>query len=246
MKITALMLAVAFVLLAHHSVLGQQRSESAAAQRLDDSDSWSMLNPQQRNLHGAGKPSTRVVAATNLKILELSTLGKAPDDWLEQKFGKAHQVARGDGGDSRTQYCYRSTGPENIYLISEAGEVELGFYLLADPRPWKGQELCIPSHLVTKSLATESGLRLGLTREQVKAILGDPVAETADTLGYLFEIEVPTEPDALNAFLKHNPSYSIKDIARDFPTHYGLSVDITAKFANGRLTYLYVDRSEID
>jgi hypothetical protein len=213
----AWILSVAFVLLAHLSALGQVQSNTSTTERLDDSDWWSMLNPQQRNFHGAGKPSTRVVAATNMKILGLSTLGKAPDDWLEQKFGKARQVARGDGGASRAQYCYRSTGPENIYLISEAGEVELGFYLLADPRPWKGQELCIPSPLVTKNLATDSGLRLGLTRAQVKAILGNPVAETVDTFEYLFEIEVPTEPEGLNAFLKHNPSYSTKTLQRTFP-----------------------------
>jgi len=244
MKTCRRTLVLAALLIAPVIILGQDRAESKGVYLTDDSDWWSILNPQHKN--PSRKPSSQVVAATNLRILGLSPLGHDHVNWLEEKLGKANMVIRGDAGTARTQYCYVSTGPEKLYLISEMGEVDLGFYLFSDGKDWNGSQNCIPSTFVNKRLVTESGLKLGLTRSQVIRILGAPSSETADTFVYRFEIEVPTQHEELQKFLAENPSYQPENIAKNFPERYGLSVEITARFTKGLLTYLAVDKSEVD
>jgi hypothetical protein len=168
-------------------------------------------------------------------------------DWLKQRRGKTRVVTRGGGGATRSQYCCVSAGSHSVYLIAENGEVDLaGFACSLTARTGRGRQFCAPSALVSKNFTSDGSLKLGLARTQVKAIPSAPSAENSDTHAYWFEIEVPTKPEALKTFLAQNPSYTSQDIAKGFPEHYTLTVGITAKFTKGRLTYLYVDSSEID
>jgi hypothetical protein len=209
----------------------------------DESDWWSELNPNTETFDG--QIQKRVFKADNLYILGLTPLAKESDDWLRAKLGPADGIFRGDGGNSRVQVCYTSV-KRDVYLISESGETNLGFYVLARLQPWRGQELCRVSSMVTKGIATRSGLRIGLTPSQVKAILGRPSVERRGLLYYASEVKIPTSPGTLEEFIKRNPSYSKTDIVNDLPEHYDLSVSVTIRFTAGRLTYLHVDKSEIN
>lgn len=235
---------VAFFVLILSSAVGQSRADISPIPMNDDSDWWSELNPSYKSI--GGEWAKRVVPADNFRILGITPLGGRADNWLERKLGKSEAVARGDASTGRVQFCYTSVKPGKIYLISEAGEVELGFYLFADSPHWKGQEFCRPSPLVDRRLSTESGLRLDLTRAQVKAILGKPTRETANVLVYWFQVEIPTSPEGMRMFLNQNPSYSESEIVGDFPQHYTLSATFTARFTNNRLIYLSILRSEVD
>jgi len=89
------------------------------------------------------------------------------------KLGKATIVQRGDASTGRSQICYSSPGKRGkIYVIFEKGEVNDAFYMFSGGPDWQGSDLCINSNLITSSLSTASGLRLGQTVAQVRGILG--------------------------------------------------------------------------
>jgi hypothetical protein len=106
-----------------HQQRGQSQSGDGNYSR-DNSDWWSILNPQHQDL--TAKPERRVIAATNLSILGPSPMGHDRVDWLKQRRGKARVVTRGGGGATRSQYCCVSAGSHSVYLIAENGEVDLG------------------------------------------------------------------------------------------------------------------------
>src|SRR2546429_3840010 len=134
----------------------------------------------------------REPAASNFHILGLNlddeTFGKAT-----AKLGKTTVVERGDASTGRSQICYTSPGKRSkTYLIFEKGEVNDAFYLFNIGPDWKGSELCTESNLVTTSLSTASGLHLGQTTAEVRAILGKPSVITGSRVIYSFAIEKKT------------------------------------------------------
>jgi hypothetical protein len=99
------------------------------------------------------------------------------------KLGKATVVERGDASTGRSQICYSSPRKQSkAFLIFEKGEVNDAFYVFNVGLDWKGSELCAESNLVTPNLSTASGLRLGQTRAQFRAIPGKPSSVAADKL----------------------------------------------------------------
>ena len=154
-------------------VLGTILQQTPNAQsRADNSDWWSML----RSLNGDQSIRTqeRELPATNFRLLGIEVGDKMFAE-AEAKLGKATHVVRGDAGTAREQVCYVSAGDgEKLYLVFEQGEVESAFYLFNRGPDWSGSDQCAPSKLITKSVFSSSGLRLGLTPEQVVAILGRP------------------------------------------------------------------------
>jgi hypothetical protein len=146
------------------------------------------------------------------------------DDILQtahSKLGKASVVQRGDASAGRTQVCYTSRGEPRVHLIFEKGEVNEALYLFNVGKDWKGSDLCSTSDLVTETLSTKSGLHLGETLSEVRAILGKPSAATGRKLSYLFSVE---KIDATGA--------------------YTLTVYIECGFTNRKLSYLGISKAE--
>ena len=138
----------------------------------NDSDWWSILRD-----NSAGEtlePRNQDVASSNFQVL-----GVALGDELaaiQNRLGQATVVTRGDAGTSRSQVCYVAGDESKTYLNFEIGEVEYAFYLFASEPNWSGSDLCARSKSVTNNLSTASGLRLGQSPAQVKAILGSPTS----------------------------------------------------------------------
>lgn len=103
------------------------------------------------------------------------------------KLGKAKIVDRGDASYSRSQVCYVSAdNSEKVYLIFEGGEGGSStFYLFRGVTDWKGSRFCVGPPLVSAELSTATGLKLGLTRNQVEGILGKADFAEANRIGYL-------------------------------------------------------------
>jgi hypothetical protein len=147
----------------------------------DNSDWWSYTRRPEADDEAISQK--RELPASNFQILGFKlndeTFGKAT-----AKLGKATVVERGDASTGRSQICYASPGRlSKTYLIFEKGEVNDAFYLLNIGPDWKGSELCTESNLVTANLSTASGLHLGQTSAQVRAILGKPSVVADDTAG---------------------------------------------------------------
>jgi len=158
----------------------------------DKSDWWSQLR------RGDADPGVTVqkreTAVSNFRILGIDQGDKDTFGKAASKLGKAQNVQRGDASTGRSQICYTSLQdhPKKIHLVFESGEVSDLFYLFADGPDWKGSDLCVKSISVTKNLSVASGLRLGQTPAEVKAILGEPSAAMGNKIIYSLTFEKKT------------------------------------------------------
>jgi hypothetical protein len=210
----------------------------------DNSDWWSQLRTNDSGREVA--VLKREPAASNFKIQGID-LGD--DDLFGKavaKLGEAQTVQRGDASSGRSQICYTSLQdhPNRIHLVFESGEVSYWFYLFAYGPNWKGSDLCLKSNLVTKSLSVASGLRLGQTPAEVKAILGKPSAIIGNKIIYSFEVEKKTSAGDFEKLRQQHPSLSEEELHRNYES-YSLGVYIEARFAQSKLNYLAVSKTEV-
>ena len=209
--------------------------------RSDNSDWWSYTGRPEPDDEAISQK--REVPASNFQILGFKlndeTFGKAT-----AKLGKATVVERGDASTGRSQICYSSPGKQSkTYLIFEKGEVNDAYYLFSVGPDWKGSELCTESNLVTTNLSTASGLRLGQTNAQVRAILGKPSFVADDKIIYSLGVEKKTSAADFENLRQRNPQLSEDELHRSYD-FYTLGVYIEARFLSGKLVYLAISKTE--
>lgn len=217
-------------------------SANAQVVRLKDhSDWWSILNEGSR-----GPDINPSAGDLDPKTLQIAKLDARKVDFkdITAKLGRAVRIQRGDASTSREQACYRSAsfrGP--IYLIFEFGEDESNFYLFADGEDWSGRNFCASSKKVSSDISTASGLRLGLTPDQFKAILGQPDTTVDHKLVYSRAVKVKSTPEQFDRQRKEYPDVLSDTLAHQKFDFYTVSIYIEAKFSDSKLSYLVVSRS---
>jgi hypothetical protein len=100
----------------------------------DNSDWFSGLRPTGSDGEPAGEADTspvqeREIPPTNFRILGIDL---SPDMFkpIELRFGKLHEVQRGDAASGRSQACYVSAnGESKVHLIFEQGEVNSSVHI---------------------------------------------------------------------------------------------------------------------
>lgn len=216
--------------------------ELATAAQRDNSDWWSYIrNPDsdQNAVIQRREPST-----SNFQILSVNLNSEKLFDEVAAKLGKPKMIERGDGSSGRSQACYRSAkDSENVHLIFETGEVVESFYLFVDGPDWNGSDACVRSSLITKDLSVASGIKLGQTPSQLRAILGEPSIVAKNTYTWCFGIEKRTPPKDLERARKQHAELSDEDFHRDYDFFY-LGAHIDARFSDAKLVYLAVSKSE--
>jgi hypothetical protein len=207
----------------------------------DNSDWWSYTGRPEADDETISQK--RELPASNFQILGLK-LNDETFDKAAAKLGKATVVERGDASTGRSQICYSSPGKRpKTYLIFEKGEVNDAFYLFNVGPDWKGSELCAESSLVTANPSTASGLHLGQTSAQVRAILGKPSSVADNKIIYSLDVEKKTLSRGLRELKKRNPQLSQDELHRSYDS-YTLGVYIEARFFSDKLTYLVISKTE--
>ncbi len=182
---------------------------------------------------------------SNFKILDIDLGDHDLFDKAATKLGNAPKVERGDASNGRAQVCYVSSlsSAKPIHLIFEAGEVGDSFYLFIGGATWKGSELCVRSNLVTDTLSVTSGLRLGQAPAQVMAILGKPNVFVGNKMVYSYEVQKITSPKDLDELRQQHPELGDTELRRNYE-FYSLVIYIEARFAQSKLSYLAVSKTE--
>lgn len=211
----------------------------------DDSDWWSRVTeaqdidlsaPETHTQHRELLSSTLEIATVRVGTGEISRAAK--------KLGRTVVVQRGDAAESRAQACYFSKDSRAHLIFQEDGEGFGGaFYLFSGGPDWNGSRLCSRFSLDSQQIGTPSGLRLGLSPNEVEAILGKPSKASADKLTYILEAQRKTSPSALKQLRAQNPNLSEDEFRDDFGSYYVDSF-VIAKFSDSKLDYLAVTRYE--
>jgi hypothetical protein len=219
----------------------------AQRHRLDDSsDWWSLIRREEfpaeiRNIPPRNKP----IDAANFEIVGVA-IGENQFANLARKFGIAEEIERGDAASGRHQVCYQSsTGITPVHLIFEFGEVEGIFYLFKGGADWKGSEACAKSKLVNENLSSRSGLRLGLTRSEVEAILGPPDAVSGQSVSYKREVRRRTTQTEFDRLRKDYPSKLSDQAAHEQFDFVDEGSEIEIRFQISRVVYIAVSRDVV-
>lgn len=107
------------------------------------------------------------------------TLGENTLREVQRRFGPAEQIRVGQDG---VLICYRSLQQDDNTMVvfgadSQGGQRLINFQLVAGQQPFRGKEQCASSLLVSKEVATKSGLKIGLNAETVRSLWGGPMIE---------------------------------------------------------------------
>jgi hypothetical protein len=115
-------------------------------------------------------PSEKAISRSNFQVAGI-TLGVSTVRDAERVLGPAPAVETSDHEGARS--CYVSTAGDGTVLELESWVGTIIQFRIERAGPEKLRS-CAPSAVVSSKLTTEAGLRLGLPRKQVFAILGPP------------------------------------------------------------------------
>jgi len=210
----------------------------------DHTDWWSINNEGFRRQDV--KPQNKRIEAGNFQIAG-AALGRDQFKRLAARLGKAPVVERGDASTGRHQVCYVSAeDSRRVHLIFEFGEDESVFYLFSDGADWKGSRLCVKTKQISMSSGTTSGLKLGLARPQVEAILGKPDTTYCNRLVFCREVREKRTPAQFERQRKEYPVQLSDNVAHEQFDFYSVEIYIEAGFADLGMNYLAVSRSGVD
>ena len=134
----------------------------------DNSDWWSLFHKNGRDQQL--KPSSAELDPGNFEIAGVN-LTNSPQTTAIERLGDTPKVSRGDTSTARRQLCYVSPGKPPSFLITSK-------------KDWKQRKHCAQVQS-TASWKTGTGLRLGMSKQQVQAILGKPDAVRDERFLYL-------------------------------------------------------------
>jgi hypothetical protein len=203
--------------------------------RGDNSDWWSDYNLPDSD--ASATTQDRQVTASNFEILGIH-LAKRMFSEAAAKLGPAPTISRGDASTGRLQRCYVSAQDGGkVHLVFEQGEVDYTFYLFEDGANWNGSDLCVRSNLVSRRLATASGIHLGMSPSQVVSVLGQPNNRRRNALIYSFSVRRKTSAEDQRRMRAEGPQMSDKDFHANYD-FYNWGAGFFARFADSKLEYL--------
>ncbi|HEY0307177.1 MAG TPA: hypothetical protein VGB94_03395 [Acidobacteriaceae bacterium] len=235
--------AVLCLLIAVPNILGQTSKDIAPHQK---SDTF-LVNEKGKKIrlqHGELASTNFQIAGIDL-TLNGELLGRAA-----KVLGSVSTTSSGDAADYDEQACYRSAvANDGTHLIFGRGEVNVYFVLSIDGSTRKKNAVCLRSEKITLDAATESGLKLMQTEEQVIAVLGLPTSrsgvskEKREELRYEFETRKHVAPQELARQLKEalqkDPALNLREFHDNYD-FFDLDESIRAQFVGDRLVRLTV------
>lgn len=118
--------------------------------------------------------------------------------------------------DGVNQWCYVSDKDETLIIFTTERSQTTGFKMMSQKMKFYKWHFCEKSPLVSKHLATESGINLGMSKSRLKAILGTPRNESDKNLDYVYEWQqkmnlTEIESGSQNyGDVKNNPYWTVK------------------------------------
>ena len=214
--------------------------------RLKDSSDWWSLNNEHFPDSTPGLVD-KAFNTNNFRILSLS-LDTVDADSVASTLGRVQIVERGNASYSRSQMCYASSeGTEKSYLIFEFGEGQSAtFYLFRGRANWTGENLCVRSRAVNEKLSTGAGLKLGLSRGAVIAILGKPDYEKGDRIAYSRRFYRTATKQEFETARREYPEALSDEAAHKQFGRIPVTMQLEGRFNSDRLTYLYVSTAMLN
>jgi len=132
---------------------------------------------------------------------------------IRAKLGPTRERRIGTGHDVYERWCYRLTDGSRalLELMSDASDMgtpgqALNVIRLRADAPSEDRDACAPLR-ASAELSTPGGLRLGLSSEKIRQLLGRPTRSRGDSLIYDFDAKEFLRPDSRAYELWNTPEY---------------------------------------
>lgn len=171
-------------------------------------------------------------------------------DVLEQAtrvLGRGVSAASGDAAGWDESVCYRAAeSTDGTRLFFGKGEMNFYYTLASEAGPLKPHQSCRRSKLVTKTIETGSGIRLGMTPRDLISALGLPTRRSeharlhTEVLEWSFELKKKASEEDLARARKSNPGQTEAEVRQNYG-FYWQSETIKSRFKDGQLTEITAD-----
>jgi hypothetical protein len=184
----------------------------------------------------SSKPSQGVLPKAHREVLGF-TVGAGNFAEAKKALGSANEWHSGDAASSETKICYFSPDSKAPVTVVLAQNSEMSSRI-DEIRLIQGQidsrSECAQLGKAAQSIRTRSGLHVGMTEHQLRAILGEPTYAADGLLFYYWHKDRE---------LKHSdPAYSACLVGER--SHETLGSGITARVLNGAVVWLAISYGE--
>ena len=148
------------------------------------------------------KDLPRDLAPDSTTILGI-TLGRSNLTEAREKFGSAKVWRDGDASSAETKVCYVGQEPNPLVMIFGSNDemapgAEVTSIRILKRDDYKDRSRCLPIAMRAEKISSASGIRVGVSRENVRAILGAPNESGQTQWSYDREVERPIPKSAKN------------------------------------------------
>jgi len=198
-------------------------------------------NGQREPLCSEDSKSRVEVADANMSILGLA-IGHASLKDVQARLGNARTVPVSKEEESDVALCYVSPTDGTVLIFysgSMAGWVDVtGFALWAREAQYPRASDCLSSKLVSRSLATTGGVRLGLTKEELQRLLGQPTGFGKASIKYQYVCRRKMTDDEIKRFKTVNNW----DVASD--PYFDVSSTVDVRLIDSQVSRLQISKIE--
>jgi hypothetical protein len=129
----------------------------------------------------AARAADKTPIQSHITILGL-IIGDATSQDIYSRLGPTIPIK-----DGVSQLCYVSDRDETLIIFTTENSQCTGVKLMSQKMKFYKWHFCEKSSPVSKHLATGSGIKLGMSKNQLKAILGPPESDSNSLLNYVFD-----------------------------------------------------------
>jgi len=178
------------------------------------------------------------VDSAHLTILDL-TISKDTIEGVQSRLGVTKPLPKAEPHDWDRKVCYKATPKsDGTVLLFGTSRMQLAmFSIISSRQNFKWRAECRESPLVSRSVSTKSGIRLGLSASQLKAMLGKPTEETKRELKWVFETRKPMTDKEMYELAKSFGKQKLED------AYWYVNTYLEATFVNSELMSVQIART---
>lgn len=188
----------------------------------------------------SAEPHHKILDDSHLTILGF-TIGEHSLEDIQNKLGRTEILPAKE--QAPVQICYRSNQKsDRTIIVFEAGPMGswkylTTFRLISNKVKFSEKDKCKTSTVVFKNIQTESGIKLGINPDQLRAILGKPTKEINDNIFFLYEAQrrlLEKETRKMDTQQLNERAYPVVDI----------SSYVHATFLNSKMVSISITKIE--
>ena len=159
---------------------------------------------------------------------------------LARKFGKSKIVSTGDGAESDSRVCYRTSNGKRV-VIFFSGEINQGFTVRY---PTRTDARCPMAHSLTQAQTRIAGIELGMSKARYLRTVGRPSKVTPHSVSHTFQYVHRLTDKELKAQLGDYCKNGCSKEDIEGLRNWDVGIWLNAAFTHGRLTSFTVNRAE--